>query len=91
VGEKIFIIDMNIIQIEEKDVPAIALVHKKSFDKTHFTAFFSPELLKRYIKTQIDYNSHSYLVEEGGRILRYLIGVNRKEAVLNNFSKNNYF
>jgi len=82
---------MNVRKIEKKDVPAIALLHKKSFDKDHFTAFFSTELLKRYIKTLIDYNPYSYLVEEGGRILGYLIGGNQTEAALNNFSKNNYF
>lgn len=81
---------MNVRQIEIKDVSAIALLHKKSFDKTHFTGFFSTELLNRYIKVLIDYNPYSYLVKEGDIILGYLIGGNQTEAALNYFSKNNY-
>jgi ribosomal protein S18 acetylase RimI-like enzyme len=81
---------MNIRQIEKKDVPVIALLHKKSFDKTHFTAFFSTELLIRYINVLIDYNPYSYLAEEDDKILGYLIGGNQTGAALNCFSKNNY-
>ncbi|MDR3669064.1 MAG: GNAT family N-acetyltransferase [Ignavibacteriaceae bacterium] len=81
---------MNIRQIDKKDIPAVALLHKQSFDKTHFTAFFSTELLSRYIKVLIDYNPYSYLAEEGDRILGYLIGGNKTGAALDNFSKNNY-
>jgi ribosomal protein S18 acetylase RimI-like enzyme len=81
---------MNIRQIEKKDVPAIALLHKKSFDMTHFTAFFSTELLSKYIRVLIDYNPYSYLAEEGDRILGYLIGGNQTAAALNYFLKNYY-
>jgi ribosomal protein S18 acetylase RimI-like enzyme len=81
---------MNLRQIDKKDIPAIALLHKQSFDKTHFTAFFSNELLLSYIKVLIDYNPYSYLAEEGDRILGYLIGGNKTGAALDKFSKNNY-
>jgi ribosomal protein S18 acetylase RimI-like enzyme len=90
VGKKIFLDNMNIRPIEKKDIPAIASLHKNSFDKTHFTSFFSYELLNRYINTLIEFNPYSYLVEEGGRILGYLIGGNHTESALNYFLKNNY-
>lgn len=81
---------MNIRQIENKDIPEIARLHKQSFDKSHFTAFFSHELLNSYIKVFISYNPYSYLAEENNRILGYLIGGNKTGEALDNFSKNNY-
>jgi ribosomal protein S18 acetylase RimI-like enzyme len=81
---------MNLRQIDNRDIPAIALIHKQSFDKTHFTSFFSPDLLSRYIKILIDFNPYSYLAEENDRILGYLIGGNKTGAALDIFTKNNY-
>lgn len=82
---------MLIRSIEINDLEKIASLHLRSFDKYHFSSHFSKSLLESYFKSVLYFNHYSYLAEENGEILGYLIGGNQTEPGLRKFLKENFF
>jgi ribosomal protein S18 acetylase RimI-like enzyme len=65
---------MIIKRAEPKDINKISLLHKKAFDKTHFTANFSINLLDYYFDNLIKSFSFNYVLYEENILEGYLIG-----------------
>jgi ribosomal protein S18 acetylase RimI-like enzyme len=75
------------------DIQNIIDLHLSSFDKNHFSAVFSKEMLERYFKNLLVLNDFNYVFynDEQKELLGYVIaGFNSQEAV-NKFIKKNYF
>jgi len=75
------------------DIQKIIGLHLSSFDKNHFSAEFSEEMLNRYFKNLLELNDFNFVFydDEQEELLGYVIaGYNSREAV-NKFIKKNYF
>ena len=72
---------------EQKDICKISLLHKKAFDKTHFTANFSINLLNYYFENLINNFSFNYVLYEEDILEGYLIGGIDPKLSVNSFIK----
>jgi ribosomal protein S18 acetylase RimI-like enzyme len=78
---------------DKSDIQNIIDLHLISFDKNHFSAVFSKEMLEKYFENLIELNDFNFVFynDEQKELLGYVIaGYNSQEAV-NKFIKKNYF
>ncbi|MGB5892688.1 MAG: hypothetical protein WBG58_00820, partial [Ignavibacteriaceae bacterium] len=78
---------------DKSDIQNIIDLHLSSFNKNHFSAVFSKEMLERYFENLLELNGFNlvYYNDEQKELLGYVIaGYNSEEAV-NKFIKKNYF
>jgi len=78
---------------DKSDIQYIIDLHLSSFDKNHFSAVFSKEMLERYLENLLELNDLNLVFYNGEQkeLLGYVIaGYNSQEAV-NKFIKKNYF
>jgi ribosomal protein S18 acetylase RimI-like enzyme len=78
---------MLIKRAEPEDIGKISLLHKKAFDKTHFTANFSLKLLNYYFNKLIKTISFNYVFYEGNNLEGYVIGGIDPNIAVNSFIK----
>jgi ribosomal protein S18 acetylase RimI-like enzyme len=79
---------MEIRKTRISDIPEISELHRKYFDKHHFTSHFSRNLLEKYFSSLVENNSFCYsLVDENKRIRGYLISGWNIETSLSGFQK----
>jgi len=65
---------MIIRKASPEDAREISLLHKKAFNKSHFTANFSTRVLNYYFDNLIRYNLFNYVLIEDDKLIGYLIG-----------------
>jgi ribosomal protein S18 acetylase RimI-like enzyme len=78
---------------DKSDIQNIMDLHLSSFNKNHFSAVFSKEMLERYFENLLELNNFNFVFynDKKKELLGYVIaGYNSQEAV-NNFIKKNYF
>ena len=78
---------------DKSDIQNIIDLHLISFNKNHFSAVFSKEMLKRYFENLLELNDFTLVFydDDHNELLGYVIaGFNSQEAV-NKFIKKNYF
>jgi ribosomal protein S18 acetylase RimI-like enzyme len=78
---------------DKSDIQNIIDLHLSSFNKNHFSAVFSKEMLKRYFENLLELNDFTLVFydDDHNELLGYVIaGFNSQEAV-NKFIKKNYF
>ncbi len=78
---------------DKSDIQNIIDLHLSSFDKNHFSAVFSKEMLERYFENLLELNDFNFVLynDEQKELLGYVIaGYNSQEAV-NKFIEKNYF
>ena len=78
---------------DKSDIQSIIDLHLSSFNKNHFSAVFSREMLERYFENLLELNDFNLVLynDEQKELLGYVIaGYNSQEAV-NKFIKKNYF
>ena len=78
---------------EKSDIQNIIDLHLKSFNKNHFSAVFSKEMLEKYFENLIELNDLNFVFydDELRELLGYVIaGYNSQEAV-HKFINSNYF
>ena len=77
---------------DKSDIPSIIDLHLSSFDKNHFSAVFSKEMLELYFENLLELNDFNLVFydDDHNELLGYIIaGYNSQEAV-NQFIKKNY-
>lgn len=80
---------MVIRDIEFKDIPEIALLHKNIFGKSHFSSTFSFSLRKKYFLELLKYSKYKIAVVDGNQIQGYLIACLNPDIPVKKFMKNN--
>ncbi len=80
---------MIIRKINISDTNSISELHKKVFDKTYFSVYYTINDLSKYFQSLIDLNAYSYVVEDAGRIVGYLIGGFKTQEAVDKFIRKN--
>jgi ribosomal protein S18 acetylase RimI-like enzyme len=78
---------------DKSDIKNIIDLHLTSFNKNHFSAVFTKEMLERYFENLLELNDFNLVFydDEHNELLGYVIaGYSSKEAV-NKFIRENYF
>ena len=77
---------------EKSDIQNIINVHLNSFDKNHFSAVFSKEMLRKYFEILIELNDFNFVLynDEHKELLGYIIAGHYSQRAVNNFIKKNY-
>jgi len=78
---------------DKSDIQNIINVHLSSFDKNHFSAVFSKEMLERYFENLLELNDFNFVFynDEQKELLGYVIAGHNSQKAVNNFIKKNYF
>ncbi|GAB4295029.1 MAG: hypothetical protein Kow0098_17010 [Ignavibacteriaceae bacterium] len=78
--------------IKQNDLTQIIRIHRDTFDKSHFSVYFSDKLLLDYFSTLLRFNPLSFLAEdETGNIVGFVISGNKTRHALKIFAKRNKF
>lgn len=81
---------MKFIHFRSADINQIVEIHKNTFTKEHFTAFFPDELLKKYLLKLIEaneYNIGAYNSED--KMVGFIIAGSKSDDVIKEFTSNN--
>ncbi len=79
-------------KIIKEDAAKLALIHKSSFSKDHFTANFSYKLLEKYYLYLIDFHDYCLILEDKEKqIVGYLIAGKNVDIPIKKFLKENFF
>ena len=81
---------MKFIHFRSADINQLVEIHKNTFTKEHFTAFFPDELLKKYLLKLIEaneYNIGAYNSE--GRMTGFIIAGTKSDVVIKQFTSAN--
>lgn len=81
---------MKFIHFRSADINQLVEIHKNTFTKEHFTAFFPDELLKKYLLKLIEaneYNIGAYNSED--KMVGFIIAGSKSDDVIKEFTSNN--
>ncbi len=76
---------MLIRKIIKSDIDSISKLHKKIFDNSYFSVYYSISDLNDYFCSLIALNSYCYAVEADGKIVGYLIGGFKTQEAVDKF------
>jgi len=83
---------MEIIPINETYIHQIALLHKKSYPKYHFSSRFSIKFLEDYFRFLIKNLEFSFmLVGYNKELIGYFIGGSNSSGAMSVFNRENWF
>jgi len=84
---------MNIKTIDQSDLDNICLIHKLSFDSSHFTSVLPMDLLKEYYQKIIENCEYRVIVYDNdlNKAVGFAIGARKISDFLNTFIKEHFF
>lgn len=71
--------------INKEDLSSISLLHKKVFDKSYFSVYYSINDLNNYFKSLIKMNDYCFIAELNNKIAGYLIGGEKTQIAVDQF------
>ncbi len=80
-------INISVLEDSNDDLIQLSKLHKKLFDKEHFTSNFDENLLKIYFQMLLRKSDFSYKAVMNEKIIGYLIAGYHLDDVLKQFSK----
>lgn len=83
---------MLIKKIQNIDLDRIALIHKSSFDDSHFSNAFSNSMMIQYLKLLIELNPYSYAIysEHQSEVIGFIIAGENTQKAVNIFIKHHF-
>ncbi len=83
---------MLIKKIQNIDLDRIALIHKSSFDDSHFSNAFSNSMMIQYLKLLIELNPYSYAIysEDQSEVIGFIIAGENTQKAVNIFIKHHF-
>lgn len=82
---------MVVDKIDEKYIPEICKLHSLVFDKSHFTSYFSYNLLFKYFTCLIKFNQLSFVAINDNQVVGFIIAGHKTDQALKFFTKHNLF
>ncbi len=80
-------IKIELLNSDSMTIKKIVRLHKQLFDKDHFTATFSEDLLEHYFRMLLDSSKFKYVASIENDLAGYLIGGVNLDKVLSDFTK----
>lgn len=84
-------IKIELLKSDSMTIKKLVKLHKQLFDKDHFTATFSEDLLQDYFNLLLASSMFKYAAVVDNEYVGYLIGGAKLDNVLSDFSKKYFF